>query len=285
MSDLSARITDDVKLAMKATGRTGMVAMKGGFHGRTAGALSLTHLGGYRDQFPAVVRETKAAEFGDLDDLGALIDDNTAAVILEPVQSMNSVQKADAAYYQGLVEMCHKNGTLVIFDEIQTGMGRLGAPFAADLFQAQVDMVTLAKGIGNGIPMAAVLTTEAVSDTVEVGDQGTTFGGGPVACAAGNAVIDVIEKEALVANARAMGELAKEMLVVGPVKGVRGAGLLLGLETEAPAKAVCRHLFEKSILAGGSADPHVARLMPPLTIREPELERLREALGSFDLGR
>jgi acetylornithine/N-succinyldiaminopimelate aminotransferase len=257
------------------------LAMKGSFHGRTAGALSLTHLGNYRNQFPALVRETKAATFGDLDDLSALLDDDTAAVILEPVQSMNCVQVADASYYQGLVARCHQNGTLVIFDEIQTGMGRLGAPFAAELFGAEVDMITLAKGIGNGIPMSAVLTTEAVSETCEVGEQGTTFGGGPVACAAGNAVLDVIEREGLVENAKKMGALAAEMLVVGPVKGVRGVGLLLGLETEPPAKEVCRYLFGQGILAGSSAHPNVARLMPPLTLKQADLETLRAALEGF----
>lgn len=270
-----------MKLAMKATGRSGMIAMKGGFHGRTAGALSLTHLGSYRNHFPALVRETKAASFGDLDDLAALLDEDTAAVILEPVQSMNSVRVADEAYYRGLVDLCHRNGTLVIFDEIQTGMGRLGAPFAADLFRAEADMITLAKGIGNGIPMSAVLTTEAVSETCKAGEQGTTFGGGPVACAAGNAVLDVIEEEGLVENAKRMGALAAEMLVTGPVKGVRGVGLLLGLETEPPAKEVCRYLFEQGILAGTSADPNVARLMPPLTLQQAHLEKLRAALMSF----
>ncbi len=269
------------KMAMKATGRAGMIAMKGGFHGRTAGALSLTHLGGYRNQFPAIVRETGAATFGDLDNLAALLDDDTAAVILEPIQSMNSVLAADQGYYQGLVELCHKNGTLVIFDEVQTGMGRLGAPFAADLFHAEVDMITLAKGIGNGIPMSAVLTTEAVALTCKVGEQGTTFGGGPVACAAGNAVLDIIEREGLVENAKKMGALAAEMLVAGPVKTVRGIGLLLGLETEAPAKDVCRYLFGKGILSGTSADPKVARLMPPLTLQRADLEKLRLALESF----
>ncbi len=271
-----------VKLAMKATGgRTGVIAMQGGFHGRTAGALSLTHLGKYREQFPAVVRDTQAAPFGDIDGLKALLDADTAAVILEPIQSMNSIKMASAAYYQELVRVCHENGTLVIFDEIQTGLGRLGAPFAADLFDAAVDLITLAKGIGNGIPMAAVLATREISDSVALGEQGTTFGGGPIACAAGNAVLDVLAQEDLVARAAALGAYIKETLAVGPVKGVRGAGLLVGLETEPPAKEVCRYLFQMKILAGGSADPHVMRLMPPLNIGEAEVDRLRQALLAF----
>jgi acetylornithine/succinyldiaminopimelate/putrescine aminotransferase len=185
---------------------------------------------------------------------------------------------ADAAYYEQLVDACHKNGTMVIFDEIQTGLGRLGAPFAADYFKVKPDLITLAKGIGNGIPMGAVIATEEISATAAVGEQGTTFGGGPVACAAGLAVLDVIDEERLVLNAQKMGALAKEMLPVGPVTGIRGAGLLLGLETSIPAKEVCAKLYQKRILAGGASDPNVVRLMPPLTIGEKELQALKTAL-------
>ncbi len=271
-----------VKLAMKATGRTGIVAMEGSFHGRTAGALSLTHLGSYRDQFPAVVHEVPAAPFGDVTALTEFLNEETAAVVLEPVQSMNGVRVAASSYYKELVAACHKNGTLVIFDEIQTGHGRLGAPFAADLFEAEVDLITMAKGIGNGFPMAAVLATEAVSCTVEIGEQGTTFGGGPLACAAGLAVLEVIEKEDLVANAAAMEAVAREVLQVGPVTGIRGHGLLLGLETTVPAKDLTRHLFDRGILIGTSSDPHVARLMPPLNITEDDLVMLAEELNRFE---
>ncbi len=271
-----------VKLAMKATGmRPNVIAMQNGFHGRTAGAMSLTHLGGYRKQFPAVVRDTKAVPFGDLAALEAALDDTVAAVILEPIQSMAGITMADKSYYQGLVDVCHKNGTLVIFDEIQTGFGRLGAPFAADFFEAKADLLTLAKGIANGIPMGAVITTEEVSAAAKVGEQGTTFGGGPAACAAGNAVLDIIENERLVEHAKKLGALAKEMLVVGPVKGVRGAGLLLGLETNVPAKEVCAHLYKHRILAGGASDPNTVRLMPPLIITEADLAAVKAALEAL----
>ncbi|MCP4605430.1 MAG: aspartate aminotransferase family protein [Proteobacteria bacterium] len=271
-----------VKLAMKATGRTGIIAMEGSFHGRTAGALSLTHLGAYRRQFPEVVREVPAAPLGDIEALKKLLDKETAAVILEPVQSMNGVSVAEASYYPALVDECRKNGTLVIFDEIQTGLGRLGARFAADLFDARVDMITLAKGIGNGFPMAAVLTTESVASTVEVGEQGTTFGGGPLAAAAGKAVLEVLEEEDLVSRTTEMEKLAREILITGPVKGIRGHGLLLGLETTVKAKELSKYLFGQGILLGTSSDPFVARLMPPLVVEEKDLERLKDALNRFD---
>ena len=270
-----------VKLALKATRRKEVIAMEGGFHGRTAGALSLTHLGHYRNQFPQVTRETKAVPFGDLQALERCLQPETAAVILEPVQSMAGIRMAAPDYYSGLVETCHKNGTLVIFDEIQTGMGRLGAPFAADLFHAEADLVTLAKGLGNGFPIAAVLATQAVAATVEVGEQGTTFGGGPLACAAGLAVLETIERESLVSRAAQMEQAAREHLIAGPVTGIRGRGLLLGLETEVAAKDLCRYLFEKRILAGTSADPHVARLMPALVIGEREIAQLGQSLRRF----
>ena len=271
-----------VKLAMKATGmRPNVIAMEQGFHGRTSGALSLTHLGGFRKQFPAVVRDTKAVPFGDLEALEGALDDTVAAVILEPIQSMSGIILEEASYYQKLVDICHKNGTLVIFDEIQTGFGRLGTPFAADYFAAKADILTLAKGIANGIPMGATVTTDAVAETCKIGEQGTTFGGGPAACAAANAVLDILENEKLLQNAAKLGALAKEMLITGPVTGVRGVGLLLGLETDRPAKEVCAHLYKNRILAGGSSDPNVVRLMPPLTIGESELQALKSALESL----
>ncbi|MBW2458279.1 MAG: aspartate aminotransferase family protein [Deltaproteobacteria bacterium] len=271
-----------VKLALKATGRSKIIAMEGGFHGRTAGALSLTHLGHYREQFPEVVRPVAAIPLGDLEALDATLDGDTAAVILEPVQSMNGVASAPQEYYPALVEVCHRNGTLVIFDEIQTGLGRLGAPFAADLFDAQVDLITLAKGIAGGFPMAAVLVTEAVASTVEVGEQGTTFGGGPLACAAGLSVLETIIEEDLPANARRLGDAAPSLLAVGPVTAVRGYGLLLGLETDIPARELAAYLRNQGVLIGTSADPHVARLMPPLNTGEEHLEKLAGLLAAYE---
>lgn len=271
-----------IKLAIKATGRTSVIAMEGGFHGRTAGALSITHLGNYRRQFSAIIRETRAAPFGDIDALKKMLDDDVAAVILEPVQSMNGVKSADPSYYRELCNVCHSNGTIVIFDEIQTGLGRLGSSFAATRFDADVDMITLAKGIGGGFPLAAVLATEDISKTVALGEQGTTFGGGPVACAAGIAVLDVLKKEKLVEHAAKMESVARKMLIAGPVTGIRGYGLLLGLETKIPAKELCQYLFEKNILVGTSSDAFVARLMPPLIVAPEDLEQLADALKAYN---
>jgi acetylornithine aminotransferase/acetylornithine/N-succinyldiaminopimelate aminotransferase len=271
-----------VKMALKATGRSRVIAMHGGFHGRTAGALSLTHLGGYRNQFPEIVRDTVAVPFGDIEALSAALGGDTAAVILEPIQSMAGMHIAPEVYYRDLVAACHANGTLVVFDEVQTGMGRLGASFAATLFDARADLVTLAKGIGNGFPLAAVLATREVAATVTVGEQGTTFGGGPMACAAGLAVLDAIASQGLVAHAAAMELVARRLLVTGPVIAVRGRGLLLGLETRSPAQPIVQELLAHGILVGTAADPHVMRLMPPLIVTESELARLARALNAIN---
>jgi acetylornithine aminotransferase/acetylornithine/N-succinyldiaminopimelate aminotransferase len=258
--------------------------MEGSFHGRTAGALSMTHLGHYRDRFPAVVRDVPAVPFGDLEALLARLGPDTAAVILEPIQSMAGVRVAADGYYAELVRRCHENGTLVIFDEVQTGVGRLGSSFAAAAWSAPADLVTSAKGLGNGLPLAAVLATAEVAATVAVGDQGTTFGGGPVPCAAGLAVLEVVEEEGLVARAAAAEHRVRRLAGVGPVTAVRGRGLLLGLETSAPARDVVAALFDRGILVGTSSDPHVLRLMPPLSVSDAELDRLAEALDAIPGG-
>ena len=270
-----------IKVALKATRRSGLVTMRGSFHGRTAGALSVTTIGHYREQFPSLVHGVDVAEFGDLESLQAQLTSNTAAVIVEPIQSMNGILSAYAGYLPDLVELCHRNGTLVIFDEVQTGMGRTGATFASERFDCKPDLITTAKGLANGIPSGAVLATEEAALEMKLGELGSTFGGGPVACAAGLAVLDAIESEKLMENALHLESVAHRMLIAGPVSSVRGYGLLLGLETRAPARTVTRHLFENQILAGTSADPHVVRLMPPLTITEQDLERLATVLESF----
>ncbi len=272
-----------IKVALKATGRSGLVTMRGGFHGRTAGALSVTTIGNYREQFPSLVRAVDVAEFGDLESLQKQLNSDTAAVILEPIQSMNGVRSAYTGYLPDLVELCHQNGTMVIFDEVQTGMGRTGATFASERFDCKPDLLTTAKGLANGIPTGAVLATEEAALEIKLGELGSTFGGGPVACAAGLAVLDAIEREKLIENALHLESIAHRMLIAGPVSSVRGYGLLLGLETNVPARTVTRFLFENQILAGTSADPHVVRLMPPLTIEEKDFGHLATVLERFSV--
>lgn len=271
-----------IKMALEVTGRNRILALDGSFHGRTAAALSATTLGPYREQFPQIVFAVPSVPFGDLPALrGMLRQGDFAALIMEPIQSMAGIRMAPEAYYLGVQELCRNTGTLLIFDEIQTGLGRLGSPFAAHRLGVSPDLITAAKGLGNGLPMAAVLATEEVGSGIEKGELGTTFGGGPLACAAGQAVLDVIRSEELIARSRELEEIARRNLIRGPVLGLRGCGLLLGLETTAAASDVCLFLRQHGILAGTSSDPHVVRLMPPLVLEAEHLELLAEALDSF----
>ena len=274
-----------LKLALTATGRNRILCVEGGFHGRTAAALSVTSLGPYRTQFPSLVQESETVAFGELSALTTALDQNVATLIVEPIQSMNGVRVAEGEdYYRQLVQICHRNGSLVIFDEVQTGMGRLGTPLATQAFSAEADIVTLAKGLGNGFPMGAVLAREEVARSVRVGELGTTFGGGPLACAAGLAVLEVLEEEGLVEHAARMEEAARRLLVTGPITGIRGRGLLLGLESQVPAREICTYLRQRRILSGTSSDDHVLRLMPPLVVQEDDLKVLAEALGDYPGG-
>jgi acetylornithine aminotransferase/acetylornithine/N-succinyldiaminopimelate aminotransferase len=270
-----------MKIARRYTGKTNIIAMKDGFHGRTVAALSATDLGSYRDTFRPILDGYTFASFGDLAGIEALVDDDTAAVMLEPIQSMAGVRVADAAFYRGLRKLCDDNGIVLIFDEIQTGFGRAGAMFAGENWDMTPDLITTAKGIASGIPMGATLVSEPIAQTIAHGEQGSTFGGGPVACAAALATLEVIQSEGLVENARAMGAYIKETLDGVPgVQAVHGLGLLVGVELAVETKPVQAALLEAGILVGGSSDPRVFRLLPPLTIERGHVDTLAGALAA-----
>ncbi|MGC9399754.1 MAG: aspartate aminotransferase family protein [Anaerolineae bacterium] len=272
-----------LKIARRYTGRTEVIAMERGFHGRTVGALSATGMSHYREMFAPLLPGTHFAPFGDLDAVEALLTDATAAiaaVLLEPIQSIAGVRLADAEYYQGLRALCDAHGAVLIFDEVQTGFGRTGTLFAGEHWDVVPDIITSAKGIASGFPMGATLVTQKIAETISYGEQGTTFGGGPLACAAAKATLETILEEDLVANAAQMGDYIKEKLAPLPgIEEVRGLGLLLGLETVPPARDVCEALREKGFLVGTSGDPHVLRLMPPLIVRKHHVNALTAALG------
>jgi acetylornithine/N-succinyldiaminopimelate aminotransferase len=269
-----------LKTARMLTKRPGVVAMKEGFHGRTLGALSATGLGKYRDYGGPVAPGT-FVPFGDLAAAEAAVGPDTAAVILEPVPSMGGVRVAPAEYYRGLRRLCDDRGALLLFDEVQTGLGRTGRMWAGDHFGVKPDMHTLAKGIASGVPCGAVLFQGAVAARVKEGDHGSTFGGGPLACAAVEATLAVIRDEGLVAKAAAAGEaLRAGALGIPGVREVRGLGLLLAVACEADAKTVLARLRESRVLASSvSADPKAVRLLPPLAIGTAEVEEFLGALS------
>ncbi|NJO13603.1 MAG: aspartate aminotransferase family protein [Gammaproteobacteria bacterium] len=217
----------------------------------------------------------------DIESLARTVTEQTAAVIVEPVQGLAGAFDMGAPYLEALRKRCDEVGALLIFDEVQCGMGRCGDSFAARLYGVRPDMITTAKALGSGFPCAALLMTPAVASTLKVDALGTTFGGGPLACALIEAVVDAIEAEDLLANVRRVSGYVRQTCQVGPVKGFQGAGFLLGLRTTRPAKDVQKELLERNIFAGTSADPHVVRLLPAFILREEHVDLLRDVLRSL----
>jgi acetylornithine/succinyldiaminopimelate/putrescine aminotransferase len=270
-----------LKLAFKMTGRTKAVALEQGFHGRTAAAGAVTW--GALEKWYGFPRRPFDVAFAPRDNPEAAahtIDRDTAAVIVEPVQGVGGAFDIGKPMLQALRQRCDEAGAVLIFDEVQCGMGRTGAPFGANLHGVTPDLITTAKALGNGFPVSALMLSKRMAERIKYDDMGTTFGGGPMACAAIEAVIDVLEAESLLANVRQVSDYIRAHCMVGPVTGMQGAGLLLGLKTSRPAKEVQSALMDKGILTGTSGDPHVLRLLPAYILNEGHVDQLRAALAT-----
>jgi acetylornithine aminotransferase/acetylornithine/N-succinyldiaminopimelate aminotransferase len=271
-----------LKIARKFSSKKIVVAMEGGFHGRTIGALSATGLGSYRSQFSPVLDHYRFAEFGSISSLEQALGNDAGAVIIEPVQSMAGVEMASDEYYQSLRELCTERGVVLIFDEIQSGFGRTGSWFFGDRIGVTPDIITLAKGIGGGIPIGAVLIRDTMAKTIEYGEHGTTFGGGPAAARALSATIEVIKKENLVKNAEETGGfIVKELQKFSCVKEVRGRGLLLGIEVEGDAAKLRDFLLAHGIITGTSVKKSVLRLLPPLILSSTDAGIFIDAVRTY----
>ncbi len=267
-----------LRVAFRATGRSTVVAVAGAFHGRTAAAATVTAGSARWNGFPGRPFDVRTVAFDDAQALDAAVDSDVAAVILEPVQGVAGARAMSRGFLERAQDVTKARGALLILDEVQCGMGRTGWPFAAQAFGIAPDLLTVAKGLAGGFPAGAVLFTKAVAATVGRGDLGTTFGGGPMACALIDAVIGTIRDDSLLERVRRLsGRLATEC-VVGPVTNVQGMGFLLGLRTSVPATSVLAALRDRGILAGGSADPNVVRLLPPLVLKDEHVDILVEAL-------
>lgn len=269
-----------LKMAFRVTQRTHVAAVEYGFHGRTAAAGAITW--GAAQKWYALPRTPFDVSFMPRRDTAAFahhITEKTAAVVIEPVQGLGGAFDMGAPYLEALRRHCDDVGALLIFDEVQCGMGRTGYPFAANLYNVKPDMITAAKALGNGFPCAALLTTPKISAAIKLDALGTTYGGGPMACAAIEAVIEAIESERLLERVRRVSNYIRETCIVGPVTGVQGAGFLLGLHTSRPAKHVHAELLEVGILAGTSTDPNILRLLPPFILEEQHVDMLRDALS------
>ncbi len=272
-----------MRMARMATGREKIVSFSGSFHGRTADAISASFLGKYRDIGRPNVPYHVEALFGDIESARLIIDDETAGVIIEPIQSMAGVTEAEPAFFAALRVICDSAGAFLIFDEVQTGLGRTGNWFFAgsELAAGVVpDIITLAKSLGSGVPVGACLVNERASSVVKINDLGTTFGGGMIAMAAVLATLDAIENDGMVKNAAAVDtHLRRSLANIPGIVRLRGKGCLLGIEFDGPCKSVHQRLFDNRIITGTSSDPCVLRILAPLNTKAEEIDLLIEVLN------
>ncbi len=273
-----------MRMARMATGREKIVTFDGGFHGRTADSISATFLGKYREIGKPNVPGHVSAAFGDIDSVAAVADSETAAIMLEPIQSMAGVTEADPAFFRSLRELCDERGIMLIFDEVQTGIGRTGSWFFAGSEYAdgvEPDIISLAKSLGSGIPVGACLVNGKVSSNIKINDLGTTFGGGMLAMAAVVATLEAIDDESMIDNARAIEQHLRDSLASVPsILSIRGKGCLLGIEFDGPCAPIHAKLLENKIITGTSSDPNVLRLLPPLCVKINELDKFVEVLAA-----
>ena len=273
-----------MRMARMATGREKIITFNGGFHGRTADSISATFLGKYREIGKPNVPGHISAEFGDIDSLKAVADDETAAIMLEPIQSMAGVREAPPRFFCELRELCDALGIMLIFDEVQTGIGRTGNWCFAGSDMAdcvEPDVITLAKSLGSGVPVGACMVNEKVSSHIKENDLGTTFGGGMLAMAAVLATLEAIEIDGMIANAAAVEQhLRKRLADIPGVVVLHGKGCLLGIEFADKCAPVHAKLLENKIITGTSSDPNVLRLLPPLCVTTAEVDSLVDVLDS-----
>jgi acetylornithine/N-succinyldiaminopimelate aminotransferase len=268
-------------LARRHTGRQTVVSVKGGWHGRTAATLACTDGARYEEAARrSGIPLSRKVAFIDVDALERAVDRSVAGLIVEPVQGFAGARDCDPQFLLAARRVCDRHGAVLIFDEVQCGVGRCGAFSAAESFGVTPDVLTFAKGLGAGIPIAAVIATDEVTQSLSLGDLGSTFGGGPVPCAAALANIAVIERDRLIENALEIGDyLAGAARELG-VTRVTGRGLLIGLHLGRPAVEVQTTLFGHRILTGTSTDPQVLRLLPPLSFSRQEADLLISGLGA-----
>ncbi|WP_030765544.1 MULTISPECIES: acetylornithine transaminase [unclassified Streptomyces] len=266
----------------RLTGRTHMVATDGGFHGRTMGALALTGQPKKQEPFRPLPGDVTHVPFGDVEALRAAVTEETALVVIEPIQGENGVVVPPAGYLTAAREITRATGTLLVLDEVQTGIGRCGQWFEHQAHEdVEPDIVTLAKGLGGGLPIGAVVAFGPVADLLQPGQHGTTFGGNPVACAAGLAVIDTIATGGLLDQVKARGERLRsgiEGTGHALVSHVRGSGLLLGIVLTEPLAARVQQAAQDAGFLVNAPAPDVVRLMPPYVLTEAEADAFVRAL-------
>jgi len=258
----------------RRTGRSRIVATQGSFHGRTMGALSMTGQPSKREPFAPLLKGIAHVPYGDLSAMSRAVSKKTAMIIVEPIMGEAGVITPEDGYLAGLREICDRVGALLVFDCVQTGIGRTGQWFGFEHEKVQPDVVTLAKGLGGGLPLGATIAYGRAAQLLQPGDHGTTFGGNPIACAAANAVLDVIESKKLMQSAKIFEKKIKKSLSGLPgVTQVRGRGLLLGIELTTPiAKQVAAAMLDAGVIVNAANDQTV-RIAPPLIVTAPQIEK------------
>jgi len=249
--------------------------MKNSFHGRTLATIA-TGKKAYQQGFAPIPKGFSNVPLNDLQALKDQISERTAAVILEPIQGEGGIHPADSDYLKEVRALCDTHDCLLIFDEIQCGMGRTGKLYAKDHYGIQPDILTLAKGLGGGVPIGAILISEKVADAIDYGDHGTTFGGNPLVCAASLATVEALEDETLLSETLRKGNMIKNHFLKYKGKGVtdvRGIGLMIGIEFEFETKALVAEMMKQGVLANATSG-NVLRLVPPLIISDEEIQKL-----------
>jgi acetylornithine aminotransferase len=262
-----------IKLSRK-TGRSHIVAAQGSFHGRTMGALSLTGQPSKREPFLPLLKNVKHVPFGDIEAMRRSISRKTAMVIIEPIMGEAGVIVPPTDYLQGLRELCDKNGALLVIDAVQTGMGRTGDWFGYEYSGITPDVITIAKGLGGGLPLGAMIAIGNSADLFKPGEHGSTFGGNPITTASALAVIKTIEKQNILKKVRKQGQiLIQELALIPGIREVRGAGLLIGIELEiANANEVVRKLADAGVLVN-AASASTVRIAPALIVSDFQIRK------------
>jgi acetylornithine/LysW-gamma-L-lysine aminotransferase len=274
-----------MKFARKFTGKKGMVAMKGSYHGKSFGALSLTFNPKYRKAFAPLVEKVSFASYGDMESLRSVVDDDTAFIILEPIQGESGIIVAPDNFLQQVRELCDEKGILLIFDEIQAGLGRTGRLWACDHWNTAPDILCLAKGIAGGVPMGATLVRPDILASMGKGEHSSTFGGNPISCAAGTAALKALTEDGLIENSEKMGKLFREGLEKlkenhTMIREVRGKGLMIGIEMKFEVRDILMGLIKKGVLMLYSGR-NILRILPPLVISEEDVTKVLHALDSI----
>ena len=271
-----------IKFARKFTGKKGMVAMNGSYHGKSMGALSLTFNPKYRKMFQPLVEKTSFARFGDIESLRETVDDDTGFVILEPIQGESGIHVAPDGFLQEVRKLCDDKGILLVFDEIQSGLGRTGRMWASEHWNTTPDILCIAKGIAGGVPMGATLVKPEILAVMGKGEHSSTFGGNPLSCAAGTATLQALTQDGLIENAEKMGRRLREGLEHLKekhkiIREIRGKGLMIGVELKFQVKDIILDGIKNGVLILYSGR-NILRFLPPLVISEDDITKVLETL-------